>query len=224
LCLPPFALSFTQCVAILGELDCSAGSADIINGGMNILREIARLWPGVDRAVAELSRHLEAWSEQQVEKIEKSLQETQRQLERQVLAARDRIASEELTATASRLVQQSRQLRHMLRKRLMLQSLTQSGGGDATGAAETAEGDSANPAGVSSFHHRLSGVDDGNEGCGWTIESVTALFSRSLDLHEDPLRVDTISRVCAASDRLRQSEKGWTKQSSTGKETGDEGR
>ena len=45
--LPPFAPSFTRCVAILGEWDDGDGCGELIRGGLGVLQVIANLWPSM---------------------------------------------------------------------------------------------------------------------------------------------------------------------------------
>ena len=213
LCLPPFALSFTRCVGILGEFDCSEGSGDLIAGGVRVVQEIARLWPAVDRSLQSLVQQLRLWTAQQVERAEAALLESRRRLELQVLAAHGRggLNSAQLAAFAAHFVQHSHSLRHLLHKRLCLQpqaALRQSEGtgGDSGSASPPQSGSAAGPASPAAAAARRSPLSSplsvDADGFSWSIDSVTALFSRSLDLRSDPLQLDAISRP-ATTDSSR---------------------
>ena len=181
--LPPFAPSFTRAVAVLGEWDQAESSGELVKGGLQVLHTIGRLWPSMARVVDDLQHHLRLSTDAQLDAVKRRLSASKRLLEVRVLATgvQEKAAAGELTEAAAEFVRHSAELRRLQVKRGQLRLEVEEGGG-----MEDEEGVEV---------RRVGREGQGGRGAaaGWSVDSVGALFSRSLNLEEDPLRTQTLN-------------------------------
>ena len=188
--LPPFALSFTRCVALVGQLDDSDDGHVVLGGGLAVIEALARLWPSMARVLKGLQHELLLLVTRQLSSLNVQLQENRRRLQNVDVDVKGGDESQyvELSDAASQVVQLSSRIRRLRRKRAVLCER------DSRLAVELRVSLTAPPSSPSASIASTSMASSSGSGSSWTVDSVTDSFSASLSLEQNPLRTQGISR------------------------------